>query len=132
MQLIKELTQTHSVLWEGDIDGHHFEIHEDIVDGVSDLRFIAEGALLRKVSKAAKKNPLTTAVIGLSLAGIAAKAYNTNKRHTTHFYAKNPHEKRMYATIVKELMATGNYKLKKDAKYFQGGYLWELKRTRSP
>ena len=128
MSLLKELTDSEALLWEGEIDGHHFKIHETLNEGVSDLRFVAESSLVRKVTRAARKSPLTTAVIGLSLAGMAASAYNKSKRNTTHFYAKSPQEKKMYAAIVQDLMATGNYRLKLNAKYLQGGYVWKLVR----
>ena len=130
MALLKELTQTKSVLWEGDLEGDHYEIHEEIIDGVSNLTFVAEGKLVRAVSRAAKKNPLTTAIIGLSLAGMAATAYKRNKRHTTHFFTKDRHERKMYREITKTLMKSGAYTIKYNEKYTDGGYLWTLKRTK--
>ena len=130
MELLNELTQTKSVLWEGKIEGDHYEIHEDIVDGISNLTFVAEGTLVRAVSRAAKKNPLTTAIIGLSLAGMAAKAYKRNKRHTTHFFTKSIHERKMYRAIVKTLINAGGYTVKHNEKYTDGGYLWTLKKAR--
>ena len=130
MLLLQELTRPTAILWEGELEGDHYEIHEEIVDGVSSLTFVAETSLVRSVTRAAKKNPLTTAIIGLSLAGYAAKAYKRNKRHTTHFFTKNRHERKMYREIVKTLTKMGGYTVKDNERYTDGGYLWTLKRKK--
>lgn len=129
MSLLKELTAPEStLLWEGEIEGDHFEIHEDLEDGISNVRFVAEASLVNRVTKFAKKKPLTTAIVGMNLAIMAGHQFKKLRRKHTRFFAKTTHEKKLYAQIVKDLMSTGGYKLRRK-RFVAGGILWELKKT---
>lgn len=72
-------------------------------------------------------NPFVAGLTTL-VAANAIQKYNQNKRYTTKFFAKTPEEKKLYDNIIRDLMATGNYKLIK-TQYVDGGKLWVLKRN---
>lgn len=67
--------------------------------------------------------------------GMARKALNQYMKHknkfTAHFFASTQEEKHLYSRIVKDLMTSGHYKLKKNRG--EGGvWIWELQRIREP
>lgn len=73
------------------------------------------------------KNPGLTAAAGV-YAVSAYDKYRKNQRYTTRLFAKTPEEKKLYKTIIADLMRTGKYKKVRE-KYVDGGIMWELKRT---
>lgn len=67
--------------------------------------------------------------------GLARKALEQYLKHknrfTAQFFASTQEEKHLYSRIVKDLMATKQYRLKKNRG--QGGvWIWELQRIREP
>lgn len=67
--------------------------------------------------------------------GMARKAllqYMTHKnKFTAQFFATTQEEKHLYSRIVKDLMASNMYKLKKNRGH-GGVWIWELQRIREP
>lgn len=65
--------------------------------------------------------------------GMARKALAQYQKHkdkfTAQFFASTQEEKHLYSRVVKDLMASGHYKLKKNRG--EGGvWIWELQRIR--
>lgn len=90
------------------------------------LIITVEEGILRRAGKFMAKHPIATGIAGMWAAS-ALNKYKKNKRYTTRFFAKTSEERRLYDSIVKDLMATGNYKLIR-TKFVDGGKLWELRR----
>jgi len=93
-------------------------------DGV--LEITIEEKVMRRVGKMMANHPTAVGLAGLWAAS-ALSTYKKNKRYTTRFFAKSAEERKLYDRIVKDLMATGSYKLIR-TKYVDGGKLWELAR----
>ena len=125
-----KLTDLHDIdiLWEGEIDGEQYSFI--IKEGVA--QFVAEGRAGKIAGGIGKGLAFAgnAAMIGIA-AGWAVDAfrkYKKNKRNTMTFFAKDYKERKLYTTIVNDLMKTGNSKKVRD-KYEGGGYLWVLKKT---
>ena len=115
------------VLWEGELDGEEYAFV--IEEGMARFTQPSRGGVLRKGAKGALKFISNPVVAGIA-AGLAVDAYGKykrNKRTTTTFFAKDMPERRLYQSIVNDLMKTGKYK-KTHEKFVDGGILWVLKR----
>lgn len=88
---------------------------------------ILEAKFIKKALATAAKHPIATGVAALWV-NSALQQYQKNKRYTTRFFAKTAEERKLYQTIVDDLMRTGHYKLIK-TKFVDGGKLWELRHT---
>lgn len=87
-------------------------------------------SVAKRAVKGAKQffsNPFVAGLTAL-VATNAVQKYNQNKRYTTKFFAKSAEEKKLYDNIIRDLMATGKYKLVK-TQFVDGGKLWVLKRN---
>lgn len=114
-------------IWEGELDGeHHSAILLNELISVRPSRGGIVSQTLRKGAAAIKSNP-GLAALSAGLAVASYTAYSKNKRNHIKLFASNMREKKMYQTIVNDLMKSGGYKKIKE-KRVGGGWLWELKK----
>ena len=115
------------ILWEGEIDGEQymFTINED-GHALFERAGKVSGSIKKGLAFAGK-----AAMVGLAGAWAvdAIQKYRKNKRNTMTFFTKDQQEKKLYQSIVDDLMKTGNYKKVKQS-YVDGGHLWVLKKKR--
>jgi len=115
------------IIWRGLIDNKPYEatvINERISVGPSRGGIVKQ--TLRKGALAMKSNP-GLAALGAGLAVASYTAYNRNKRNHVRLFAKGMKERKMYKTIIDDLMKSGGYKKIRE-KRVGGGIMWELKR----
>lgn len=114
-------------IWEGELDGvHHSVILLNELISIRPSRGGIVSQTLRKGAAAIKSNP-GLAALSAGLAVASYTAYSKNKRNHIKLFASNMREKKMYQTIVNDLMKSGGYKKIKE-KRVGGGWLWELKK----
>ena len=114
-------------IWEGEINGEKYVA--TVINEIISVRPHGGGIVsqsLRKGAAAFKANP-GLAALGAGLAIASYTAYNKNKRKTMRLFASSYREKKMYQTIVNDLMKTGGYKKIRE-KRVGGGWFWELKK----
>jgi len=114
-------------IWKGKIDGENYiavAIHETISIRPHGGGVVSQS--LRKGAPALKANP-GLAALGAGFAVASYTAYNKNKRNTMRLFASSYGEKKMYQTVVNDLMKTGGYRKVRE-KRVGGGWLWELKK----
>lgn len=104
-----------------------YEVPLTITENGDTLEVAVEESVLKRAGTFMAKHPIATGVVGMWAAS-ALKKYKKNKRYTTRFFAKTTEERKLYDRIVKDLMATGNYRLI-HTKFVEGGKLWELVRS---
>ena len=114
-------------IWEGEIDGkQHTAV---VLDETVSIRNSKGGLVsqnLRKGAAALKSNPdLAALSAGHTVASYTA--YSRNRLNHLRLFAKNYREKKMYKTIIDDLMKTGGYKKTRERRV-GGGWLWELKK----
>lgn len=117
------------IIWSGDINGDHLElvtINENTFIRPSKGGIVSQ--TLRKGAAAIKSNP-GLAALSAGFAVASYTAYTRNKRNNLRLFAKDYREKKMYQTIVNDLMKSGGYKKIRE-KRTGGGWLWELKKRR--
>ena len=115
-------------IWEGDIEDERCTLVVNEAGSVF-VRNSRGGLLsqsLRKGAAAIKANP-GLAALGAGLAVASYTAYSKNRRNHIRLFAKDYREKKMYKTIVNDLMKSGGYKKVRE-KRAGGGWLWELKK----
>lgn len=102
-----------------------------------ELEFISEKedrvkCVLKPVDRFFRNSHGYATALNTGLARKALNQYLKNKnRFTAQFFASTQEEKHLYSRIVKDLMATKQYILKKNRG--QGGiWIWELQRIREP
>ena len=118
---LNEIYEIPEVIWENDQCSATIGGNVCTVIMVTELKH--QSALI-KGAKAFASNPIVLGV-GAAFAANAVKQYIKNKHYTTRFFAKTAEERKLYDRIIKDLMATGNYKLVR-TKFVDGGKLWEL------
>ena len=121
---LAHLFEAREAIWEGDtckstVGNIPVELSVTIVEGKSNIFMKGASTLI--------KNP-TALAVGALWAADSLRKYEKNKRNTTRFFAKSHEERTLYDKIVKDLMATGHYKMVR-TKFVDGGKLWELKRN---
>ena len=124
-----KLTDLHDIdiLWEGELDGeqYSFIVKEGVAQFIQERAGKVPGGI-RKGLAFAGNAAMVGIAAGWALSSL--KKYKQNKRNTMTFFAKDYKERKLYTTIVNDLMKTGNYKKVRD-KYESGGYLWVLKKV---
>lgn len=118
------------ILWTGELDGEDVSFYvERLSEGRQRAGFArnSKGGLVAGVMKWVK-NPVVAAVAA-SYAVSAYKNYQKNKRYTTSFFAKSQEERKLYKSIVADLMATGKYKKVRE-KHVDGGILYVLRKLK--
>jgi hypothetical protein len=120
------------VIWSGEGDDEDIELVAYLNEGGVRIGFRPKGGgIVRKAAQGAMKF-ITNPVVAGMVAGYAMDAirkYKSNKKYTSRFFAADSTERRFYEKMIKDLMATGHYRMVSQ-KYVGGGYLWELKRLR--
>lgn len=114
-------------IWRGEFDGVEYSavlFNESVFLKPSRGGLVSQS--LRKGAAAIKSNP-GLAALGAGLAVASYTAYTKNKRNSMRLFASNMREKKMYQTIINDLMKTGGYKKIKERRV-GGGWLWELKK----
>lgn len=133
MKLIELNTEA---TWDGDIsitvinEIEYSITMETIEEGIKQFNLQTKASPIEKIvggtKELIKKHPVVSTMAALWAANAVSKYYK-NKKYTTRFFAKTYEDRKLYDRIIKDLMASGHYKLVK-SKYVDGGYMWELQR----
>ncbi len=109
----------------------------DLRQDVNPLTFISEGedrvrCVLKPVDRFFRNSLGYATALQTGQARKALQQYMKHKnKFTAQFFATTQEEKHLYSRIVKDLMSSGHYNLKKSRG--QGGvWIWELQRIREP
>ena len=115
------------IIWEGEIDGEQYIAV--ILDETISVRNSGGGLVnrsLRKGAAALKSNP-DLAALGAGLTTASYTAYSRNRLNHVRLFAKTQRERKIYLTMINDLMKTGGYRKIRERRV-GGGWLWELKK----